>query len=105
MQIEHSVFYSTFYVKFNGLVVPFLTVPFKPILALHNYEFFKLLKLLEEGGKTILQVTRHMLRRQLLRHWYLSEDRVRLIGMIGFLVQGRVRIKLGLGLGIGSGFM
>ena len=35
-----------------------------------------------------------MLRRQLLRHWYLSEDRVRLMGMIGFLVQGRVRIRI-----------
>ena len=31
-------------------------------------------------------VTRHMLRRQLLRHWYLSGDRVRLRGIIGFLV-------------------
>ena len=35
-----------------------------------------------------------MLRRQLLRHRYLSEDRVRLMGMIGFLVQGRVRIRI-----------
>ena len=39
-------------------------------------------------------VTRHILRRQLLWHWYLSEDRVRLMGMIGFLVQGRVRIRI-----------
>ena len=39
-------------------------------------------------------VTRHMLRRQLLRHWYLSGDRVRLRGIIGFLVQGRVRIRI-----------
>ena len=35
-----------------------------------------------------------MLRRQLLRHWYLSGDRVRLRGIIGFLVQGRIRIRI-----------
>ena len=42
----------------------------------------------------VMRLTRHMLRRQLLRHWYLSEDRVRLMGMIGFLVEGRVRIRI-----------
>ena len=37
-----------FYVKFNGFIVLF-----KPILALHYCEFFKLSKLLGGGGKTI----------------------------------------------------
>ena len=41
-----------------------------------------------------IPVTRHMLRRQLLRHWYLSGDRVILMGMIWFLVQGTVKIRI-----------
>ena len=48
----------------------------------------------QRGVRMSLEVTRHMLRRQLLRHWYLSGDRVRLRGIIGFLVQGRVRIRI-----------
>ena len=35
-----------------------------------------------------------MLRRQLLRHRYLSQDRVWLMGMIRFLVQGTIRIRI-----------
>ena len=39
-------------------------------------------------------VIRHLLRRQLLRWWYLRQQRVRVRVMIGFLVRGRVRIKI-----------
>ena len=40
------------------------------------------------------KVIRHLLRRQLLRWWYLGQQRVRVSVMIGFLVRGRVRIKI-----------
>ena len=39
------------------------------------------------------KVIRHLFRRQSLLRWYLQQQRVRVRGMIGFLVRGRVRIK------------
>ena len=39
-------------------------------------------------------VIRHLLRRQLLRWWYLGQQRLRVRVMIGFLVRGRVKIKI-----------
>ena len=48
-----------------------------------------------KGLKAIgpLVVIRHLLRQQLLLWWYLQQQRVRVRIMIGFLVQGMVRIK------------
>ena len=43
-------------------------------------------------ARGIVKVIRHLLRRQLLLWWYLQQQRVRVRVMIGFLVQGRVRI-------------
>ena len=42
----------------------------------------------------VYPVIRHLLRWQLLRWWYLGQQRVRVRVMIGFLVWGRVRIKI-----------
>ena len=36
------------------MVLQCLTMLFKPILALHNHEFFELSKLMGGGGKTIM---------------------------------------------------
>ena len=40
------------------------------------------------------RVIQHLLQRQLLRLWYLRQQRVRVRVMIGFLVRDRVRIKI-----------
>ena len=46
------------------------------------------------GQEGPIKVIRHLLRRQLLRWWYLGQQRLRLGVMIRFLVRGRVRIKI-----------
>ena len=49
-------------------------------------------------------VNQHLLRRQLLRRWYLRQQRVRVRVMIGFLVWGRIRIKIRIRVRVGVTF-
>ena len=50
-------------------------------------------------------VIQHLLRRQLLRWWYLGQQRLRVRVMIGFLVWGRVKIKIGFRVRVRVGVM